>query len=275
MKCEHVSDIMPDYLAGELDSARRQELEAHLRLCDGCRHDVRNLSAIWANLSLLPEEQPSDALRVRFDAMLEAYKQGMAQGQTRASVRDALNQWLGRWWPRQPLIQFALSGALLIAGFAIGLKVAAPAAQEDDITELRSEFHNMQQLVTLTLLQQQSATGRLQGVSWSYRVMDPGQQVINALIQTLNYDPNVNVRLASAEALYQFSERSEVREAMVLALAKEQSPIVQVALIDLLVSLQRKEGALQVLEQLAESAQADSVVSQRARRGVEILRKEN
>ena len=55
----------------------------------------------------------------------------------------------------------------------------------------------MRQLVTLSLLQQQSAGDRLQGVNWSYRVEQPDTAVLAALLTTVNHDPNVNVRLAA------------------------------------------------------------------------------
>ena len=75
MNCEHMNDLMADYLAGELDEKTLSEAQRHLAGCTGCREETESLSAIWTKLGVLPKEQPSAALRSRFYDMLEAYKE--------------------------------------------------------------------------------------------------------------------------------------------------------------------------------------------------------
>ena len=56
-------------------------------------------------------------------------------------------------------------------------------------------------MFALSLLQQQSASDRLRGVSYSYQ-MDKGDvQIREALLETLNSDSSVDVRLAAVDAL--------------------------------------------------------------------------
>ncbi len=69
----------------------------------------------------------------------------------------------------------------------------------------------MRQLVTLSLLQQQSASERLRGVDYAYRVDQSDTQVLAALLHAVNHDPNVNVRLAAVDALRKFAGSPAVR----------------------------------------------------------------
>ena len=103
--------------------------------------------------------------------------------------------------------------------------------------------------MVLSLLENPSATERLQAVSMSTQLPDPDNQVIDALLTTLNYDPNTNVRLVTLEALTKYAHTPRVRQGLVKALAHQDSPILQLALADLMVKLQEKRS-LQSLRQL-------------------------
>ena len=59
----------------------------------------------------------------------------------------------------------------------------------------------MRQLVALSLMQQQSASERLRGVSWAYQRGTIRREVLAALVSAVNHDTNVNVRLAAVDAL--------------------------------------------------------------------------
>src|SRR5437867_11326010 len=98
----------------------------------------------------------------------------------------------------------------------------------------------MYQLVTLSLLQQQSASERIRGLSWSQRVSQPDPQVLSALLQVLDYDSNANVRLAAVDALQQFSDQPMVRQGLDQAVTRQSSPLVQIALVELRAPIQEQ-----------------------------------
>ena len=79
--------------------------------------------------------------------------------------------------------------------------------------------------------------------------MTADEKVIDALFSTLNNDANVNVRLVALEALTQFATNAVVREGLVKSLAVQDSPMVQVALADVMVKLQEK-GSVKALRKL-------------------------
>jgi hypothetical protein len=148
----------------------------------------------------------------------------------------------------------------------------APAAPPSpELAELRSELSQTRQMVALSLMQQQSATDRLRGVSWSYQLREPGADVLHALLDVLTHDPNINVRLATVDALRQFGNQPVVRRGLIDAMKHDESPMVQIALIDLAVDLHEKES-VDTLRQFTQDQGIDPAVRDRAEKGLEELK---
>ena len=108
---------------------------------------------------------------------------------------------------------------------------------------MHTELTNMRQIVALSMLQQQSASQRLEGVSWTRREERLDPQVLSALTHTLRHDPSVDVRLAALDALSRHAGQPQVKKTVVDALQEQQSPLMQVALIDQLVEWRDAEAA--------------------------------
>jgi len=259
MTCDEVKISLADYWCHALSEADEFAFGVHLASCDACRVEASLLEALWKGLALLPAEEPGSDLRGRFYETLGAYQQGLESRRSKS--------W--SWWPRQPAWQVAASLAMLIVGLGLGYGVRAEKPHEE-ITQLREEVASMRQLVALSLLQQQSASERLRGVSWAYRAESSDTQVLSALVSAINHDPNVNVRLAAVDALHAFAASPVTRQAVVQALPQQTTPIVQVALIDLLVDLKEPKGAGE-LRKLAMAESADIGVRQRAQWALEKL----
>ncbi len=274
MQCEEVRNEFTDYVIGQIKEPARSAVEQHLLVCDSCRTETEDLKTLWTTLGSIPATEPSSELRSRFHIMLEAYKHGLEQAPS-PSWWDGVNSWLSNWWPRQPALQVGVGLALLILGVLIGRQVLVvpnpPSIQpNNEVTELRSELSQMRSMVALSLMQQQSASDRLKGVNWSYQLQQPGSDVLKALLDTLMHDPNVNVRLATVDALRQFGDRSIVRRGVIDAMTREGSPMVQVALIDLAVDLRETES-IATLRQLTQDQKVNEAVRIRAQKGLAAL----
>jgi anti-sigma factor RsiW len=261
MKCEEIAELLPDYLHGSLNHMQVRQVEEHIAHCADCRDEV----AVWEKLSLLPVEQPTPASRIRFEAMLDAYRTGRADQNVAASpVRPRGAFWDAFRWLRSPVGAVAWSLVLLGAGAFIGNHVtSSDNSRSQEIAAMHSELTNMRQLVALSLLNQQSASERLQGVTWTRREEHLDPQVVSALMHTLRYDPSVDVRLAALDALGRHANQPQVHKSVVDALQEQQSPLVQVALIDTLLEWRDPEAA-QRLEKLRQSPNLNPTVRQRA-----------
>jgi anti-sigma factor RsiW len=259
MKCEHIAELLPDYLQGNLGPDQHQNVEAHLEQCADCSEEV----VIWGKLSLLPVDQPGPASRARFEAMLQAYQAGRSnQPADDSHWRKRASAW--NWnvfhWLRSPVGAMAWSAALLAIGVFAGLRLAGPKPPSLDLAAMQSELASMKQLVVLSMLQQQSASARLEGVTWSTRDQQLDPQVLSALLHTLRYDASVDVRLAALDALSRHGQ-PQVHKAILDSL-QQQSPLVQVALIDLLLEW-RDPDAAQRLQALQQAPNLNPTVRQR------------
>ena len=128
----------------------------------------------------------------------------------------------------------------------------------------------MRQLVVLSLLEQESAVERLQGVAYGAREKSLDPKIVSALAHTLRYDSSVDVRLAAVDALSGHRNQPQVRESLVEALDPQQPPLVQIALIDALVD-SHDPSAVQQLRRLQEDPNINPEVRQRAAWAVQKL----
>ena len=272
MRCEDVTPQLVEYLAGALPEVSRDELEQHLLSCPTCRAESEGLADTWRRLDDITEERPdSTAMRARFEAMVKGYEHGRARA-LGAPARERLAVWLRPPRRMQPLIHAFAAVLLLVAGVVLGRQIrpAPVPAPDAQIGTLREELHEMRQIVILSLLQQQSASERLRGVSWTSALDMPGRDVVTALVDTLKHDQNVNVRLASIDALKRFAHDDLVRRACIDALGQPSSPLVQIALIDFMVEAQERDS-VETLRRLSHDRMLNEAVRSRATLGLERL----
>jgi len=260
MKCEQIGELLPDYLQEGLSGEQKKIVDQHLESCVECSE----IAGLWKKLALIPDEQPSAAGRERFEAMLQAYQAGRG-GENITRRRDSsASIWNVFQWLRSPVGAMAWSIALVALGTYIGLQLEnAKSNSQQDLAVMHTELTNMRQMVALSMLQQQSASQRLEGVTWTRREGQLDPEVLAALMHTLRYDASVDVRLAALDALSRHAGQPLVKKTVVDALQEQQSPLVQVALIDQLVEWRDVEAAPR-LEKLRQTPDVNPTVRQRA-----------
>jgi len=268
MQCEDLGPQMLEYLAGTLPDDTLAAIRVHLVQCESCRSEVEAAADLWHELGAAPGVRPDSArMRARFDAALTGYMEGAMEPRAREAGGVPAAP-VPSVWSWRPWMQAAAAAAFLVVGVGAGRLVSMPPPADPEIALLRQELRDTRQMVTLSLLQQQSASERLKGVTWSSQIEQPGSEVVSALVETLRHDPNVNVRLASVDALRRFSGRAAIRRSVVDALPQQDSPLVQMALIDFIVETEGPDAAM-VLRRLADDMMLDMTVRARARRGLE------
>ena len=265
MMCKQFREYMADVFTGNLDSEMRIDFEAHLKACDTCSREFEQMKAAWEAMGMLEDQEPSAGLRSRFYTMLESEKREMRK----ANRRD-FERWVASWWPRRPVVQAAFSMGLLILGLFIGNRLQLTGRRNGEMAQLREEIRDMRQTVSLSLVSQPKSSDRLSGVNFSTRIDSPNESLIQALLRTLNQDPNVNVRLAAVDALLVFSDRPGVRDALIASIPEQTSPLVQISLIDLLIQIQEKRS-LEALRLLIERQEVDPAVRQHAEKRMQEL----
>jgi anti-sigma factor RsiW len=270
MTCNEFEELLPDYLQDPTDPRFRATVEKHMADCAECRESY----ALWSKLVTLPDVEPSPSMRARFDAMLNAYEEGRwehdkLKEQRRVAAPSGFFDWF-----RMPAMQFGLAAAMLFVGILVGRSMMAPKAEPnaeaEQIAAMRQELSTTKQLVVLSMLQQQSASSRLQGVSYSMDVKQADPEIVSALLHTLRYDTSVDVRLAALDSLRRYNDEPKVRKGIVDALQSKQSPMVQIALIDTLVDMHERDAVDQI-KKFQETPDLNPTVKQRAEWGINKL----
>jgi len=110
-----------------------------------------------------------------------------------------------------------------------------------------------------SLLQNPSASERIKGISYTSEITKVDKSVIEALLTTLNDDPNVNVRLMTLEALTHYASNPAVRAGLVESIGQQESPLVQAAMADVMLNLQEK-NAIKPLRKLLQQKNLNALV---------------
>jgi anti-sigma factor RsiW len=229
--CSAFAVDIADTLAGSAAPTVRARAEAHLAECAACQANA----ALWDALGDMPVELPSPTLTANFEAHLKPKPSA----------------------PRWAWMAIAAAIAVGIFSFFAG-RYTAPKT-DTDIAGLRHEVRNLREVVALSLLDQQSASERLRGIRYSATLEGTDPEVVDALSRTLRNDSSVDVRLAAADALRRFQLPASASESAWQLLEHDDSPLVQIAVIDLLSS--RKDPAVRArLEKLRDRQGLDANV---------------
>jgi hypothetical protein len=277
MNCQRIQESFLDYQAGALPAADSAAIREHLKSCLTCQREWAGLQTTLLQLDRLPVEEPSPRLRANFYTMLEEHRRAADEPSPFALMRSRVDRFFEVLLPSRPAWQFAFSFTLLAAGLVLGaryLHQGAPAAVQvvdpataKELADLRAKVDSMGQLVTYSLLQQQSTTDRLKGVLATLDLKAPDQKVLNDLIGALAFDPSTNVRLAAVDALYPHADSAVVRASIPALLDREQSPLVQVAMINFVAASGDRDAAPS-LEKLVRNESMDKAVREAARRAL-------
>lgn len=240
MKCDQ--EAITHWLNNQMTIAERKEFELHLSGCSDCREALSIAEIVTGKLQQIEIPEPSPNMEICFQAMLGDYKKSVERKETRwklfwTDLYEKLTM--------KPAFQLGYSLVLLLVGVGVTYLVLNPGSKDNnkvEITKLSSQVQEMKQLMMLSLLENPSATERLKAVSYTEEINTAGEQVIEALLTTLNEDPNVNVRLVTLEALTKYSSNAVVREGLVQSIIKQESPLMQSALADVMMKLQEKKS---------------------------------
>lgn len=252
--CEPARELMASAWMQELEATSAASLQRHLDGCPSCAAEMAALGAMWEKLGDLPAPEPSLALRVRWEQTMQSLV---------SPVTLPKQPWWRSIWPANPAWQMAIAGLCLAAGLGAGAYLQRGSGERDEVAQLRQEIAATKEMVAVSLLQQQSATERLRGVDYSTRMPSMEPQVVNALIQAVSRDSSVNVRLAAIDALGKVANEERVRDSMQAALPRENSPMVQAALIDYLLDAHDRT-AVNTIRDLVARPDVNPTVRERA-----------
>jgi hypothetical protein len=257
---QKAEELWQDKLAGNISENEEKALAEFIASNPEKAKEMKDLEQTWDLFEEIERPEPSAAMDARFEGMMAAYAE--KQNEVRPNVLDWIVAHMTKSW------QVGL--ASLVMGLFIGWWMLPSQDQKEDIAQLSSEIQSMKEMMMLTLIEQPKAQERIRAVNMAAELPKADEKVINALISTLNHDENLNVRLASLESLMRYADLPEVRHALVDALKMQESPLILVAIADVLVAIQDK-SSVEAMEQLEQTTE-DEIVKEKLHESIETLK---
>jgi len=263
MNIEEASALWVDFVSKELDKAKAKEMTEFLEANPEVREEFETLGSLWNKMDGLEVPEPSSQMDEKFQAMLSGYE--MAQSKKFdlvASLRGFF----------QPIFEskMALASMMLLIGLGVGYFMNSQSSTNQQLTSLNSEIYEMKKMMMLTLLEQPRAMDRMKAVQISNEIDKPDDKIVDALLTTLNNDPNVNVRLVAAQSLAALAHNPKVRSGLIQAISNQTSPVIQNALADIMIDLMERNSVSE-FEKLLQQPNLDTLVKEKIQTTLETL----
>jgi hypothetical protein len=258
MENNRIAELVAKYNEGLADPSEIRQIEQLIESGEIRLTQLRELEHLDEQLQIIEGPVPSMALDHAFYSKLSEEKRKSERGR----FSFALPEW-NVLFPR-----LALATSLIVVGFAGGYFLQKPAGSE--VHELSQQVSDLKEMMMLSLLEKESATDRLKAVSLTSDMGKVSEKVTGALFKTLNEDENANVRLAALEVLAAYSRDSRVRMELIKSISIQDSPLVQVALAELMVSIQEKKSVSE-LQKLLQNKNTPKEVKSKIEKSINVL----
>lgn len=223
MKCNEVKINLPEYIDGKLDETTSALVSEHLETCGSCKILHSELKSFLQFTDSFPEIEPPEGMKEEFWKMA-----------------DLENDRTGRTiiipgWTKVAAMVLIVLGTF-VTGYFTGSK-------KSEVAELQAEMGNLKQEVLLAGLRDYSGPQKIDAV---YNIKTSGlanENLVSALVYTMNSDKNVNVRLAAINALSEMMDKNDnVKTELTKSLSVQDNPLLQISLIQVLTESGVKEA---------------------------------
>lgn len=256
MERERLEGLLIDFIDGRLTESERKEVRELLSTDESVRVLYEQLKQVTTAMDRSAEINPSTRLNRAFQQMLmEEEVQQKAPKQKQVFFNPSM-------------LRAAAAVLLVMAGVGVGYYVNEHHQQQLALEKIKKENEELRENMLAMMGNQNSASQRMRGINVALNDFDRADdEVVNVLVKTLNDDKNTNVRLAALEALSKFHQEPKVRKALIASLSKQDDPIVQIALIKLMVEMKEK-GVIKDLNKIIEDNEAIQPVKDEAHSGI-------
>ncbi len=253
MEKETVESRIIDYIDGKGTEQERAVIESELAHNKKSYALYEQLREVIHTMETMKPHEPSGKLKIEFEKVLQ--NEIASQKKTKTIFFT-------------PIFYRAAAAVLLVmVGVAIGNQIINNQQHEKEVAELKQQVDENRRVMMAMLENQQSASQRMTGLSVAYELDKPDDEIVHVVVKTMNEDPNSNVRLAAMEALGKFNNEASVRDALIESLSSQKDPVVQIALIQLLVKMKEK-SVMKQLEHMTKDASTMKAVKDEAYSGI-------
>jgi anti-sigma factor RsiW len=247
MEKEKLETLLIDYIDGKLTEAERHDVEQKLMTNADTFKLYEQLKEVIHVMHASARIEPSSKLRRGFDQMLQEEESQLKKGKV--------------VFFQPSLYRVAAAIVFVVLGGSVALLLVNQNRQAKELAATKDALIKM-------LDNQNSASQRVLGATVAYNDIEKADdEIVNALVNAMNEDPNTNVRLAALEALSKFRSQPHVRKALVASLSTQKDPVVQIALIRLMVDMKEKDITRE-LERISTDEETLQAVKDEAQAGI-------
>jgi hypothetical protein len=232
MKKEDFEELIGLYLSGEVPPGDKEKIREDL-IAEGYPvNELDALDKLNSNLSRMPSGTPSEKMDRKFYKWL-----GSRENET------VTHKFMSRisGFVKGPGGRIAAGIALFILGWLCSSILGTGSGKQYE-SSLSAEILDLQQSLFLTRMQQTSSVDRIQAVNMLDEMDEVNDRIIESLLTVLVMDQNNNVRLASLESLLPYVDSPIVREGLIRSIDKQNSPLVQLRLAEVMMKIQVPEA---------------------------------
>lgn len=253
MEKEKLESLLVDYIDGKLNETDRQLIEQELVNNADAYKVYEQLKEVVRAIDHAPEIEPGAHAKKAFDQFLQ---QEIARSRKFKSILF------------QPAFyRVAAAIALLVMAGVTAFWMYKNQQHAHELAAIRQEMEETKRMMMTMMSNEQSASQRITGVAVANQFEKADDEVVRVLVKTMNEDPNTNVRMAALEALSKFHTEQNVRKALIESLATQKDPVVQIALIQLLVTI-KERGVMKDLERMTKDKTIMKAVKDEAYSGL-------
>ena len=254
MRCEAIKMSLPEYIDRKLDEKMTGEINDHLESCQTCRQHHLELVYFLNFTGSFHDIEPPAGMKDEFLQLIG----------TEPSVHPKRMVPVSSWLKIAATLIFGLITSF--AGYYWGSQKGIERQQQLEVV-----LNQTRQQVLLASLQDYSGSQRIEAV---YTISQSGQSddaLINALVNRMNSDKNINVRLAAINALSGLIPKNQsVKNELIRSLSVQTNPLLQISLIQVLTESGVKE-AKDEIESLSLNKNTDEKVKAFAKDMIKII----
>lgn len=254
MKCEDVKIELPAFIDGTLDKVTKEAVDSHLEMCEDCRKLHSEMNSFLKFMGSFPEEKAPVGMKEEFMKLVE---EEMPQKQRKIIMIPA-------WMKVAAMIAVAM--VTYSTGYYMGNEKGEQKTQQLEVA-----LNQTKQQVLLAGLQEYTGPQKIEAVYSISQSGMSGDALVDALVNTMNGDKNVNVRLAAINALSGMMKNNEkVKKELIRSLSLQDNALLQISLIQVLTESGVKEAKDQI-ESMVESEKTDENVKAYAKDMIKII----
>jgi anti-sigma factor RsiW len=243
MEKEKWESLLIDYIDGNLNEADKAMVEKELAQNQEAVTLYNQLNEVMGLLDNARHIEPSFSLRAKFEKSLSEEIQSTEKNSVRGDKSPFAKATDDKQILFKPWVLRAAAGIILvIVGIVIGDRISVQRQHDEALRKVQEQLDEQKRMMMAMLENPQSASQRVMGATVAYEMKQaPDDEIVNALAKAMDEDPNTNVRLTALEALGKFYQQGHVRAKLIKSLSTQKDPVVQIALIRLLVQMKEKE----------------------------------